>query len=133
MTALPDIKRGRLSPEERAEIERLASTLKNPTPSVIARRLNRHPATVQWHMIRHGLIERTVSYRERKPGRLPNGSRTNPYTPEQDARLVELRLQGKVYREIAAVLTAEFGVPRNLHSVQVRHIMLSAYDGGPEA
>jgi hypothetical protein len=133
MSALPDIKRGRLSAEEKAEIERLAGTLKKPTPGPIAQRLNRHPATVAWFMIRHGLIERTVKYGNRPVGTRANGTKINPYTPEQDRRLLELRRQRLVFREIAAILTTEFGVPRNMHSVQVRCIMLAAYEGAEAA
>jgi hypothetical protein len=95
MSGLPNIKRGRLTAGEKAAIERLAGTLKKPTPGVIACRLARHP-----------------------------------YTAEQDRRLIELRRGGLVFREIAAMLTREFGVPRNCHSVQVRCLMLAAYEGG---
>jgi hypothetical protein len=130
---LPSIKRGRISREEKAEIERLASTLKKPTAGAIARRLNRHPATVAWFMIRQGLIERTVRCSgARRVGRRANGSPIHYYTADQDCRLVELRTQGLPYRRIAEIMTREFGVPRNLHSVQVRNIMLAAYEGGPE-
>lgn len=134
MAGLAGIKRGRMSAAERGEILRLAETLRRPTPSVIARRLNRHPATVAWFMIRQGIIERTLKYCSQGGGqkRCAGGVVRNPYMPDHDRRLIELRLQGKVYREIAAALTAEFGVPRNMHSVQVRHVMLSAYEGGPE-
>jgi IS30 family transposase len=126
------IKRGRMSPDEKAEIERLALALKKPTPSVIARRINRHPATVAWFMITRGLIERKVRYAPAKVGRRPDGTAINRYTSEQDGRLVALRREGKSHRQIAEIVTQEFGVPRNLHSVQVRIIMLAAFEGGPE-
>jgi hypothetical protein len=130
---LDGIKRGRMTAEEKAEIERLAGALKKPTPGIIAHRLNRHPATIAWFMICQGLIERTVRYGSRRVGTRANGTKINPYTPEQDKRLIELRRQGLVFREIAEIMTREFGVPRNMHSVQVRCIMLAAYEGGEAA
>jgi hypothetical protein len=130
MSGLPNIKRGRLTAGEKAAIERLAGTLKKPTPGVIACRLARHPATVAFDTIRHGLIARAVRYGNRPVATRANGTKANPYTAEQDRRLIELRRGGLVFREIAAMLTREFGVPRNCHSVQVRCLMLAAYEGG---
>jgi IS30 family transposase len=125
---LTGIKRGRMTAAEKAAIERLATTLKTPTPGVIARRLNRHPSTVAWFMIRAGLIERTVKYGNRRVGTRQDGVKIHPYTPEQDRRIIELRTANKSYRVIAEIVTREFGVPRKLHSIQVRNIMLAAYD-----
>ena len=130
---MTEIIRGRLTAEEKAEIERLATTLAKPTPGRIALRLRRHVGTITWYMIRHGLIERRIEYPGRVRRHRQNGVVVRSFTPEEDRRLIELRLDGLVYREIAEVLTREFGEPRKMHSVQVRHIMLSAYEGGPEA
>jgi hypothetical protein len=120
----PDIIRGRMTDADRAEIERLAASMTNPTPGKIARKIKRHVATVNWYMLTHGLIER-------KPGRAPrsytrNGFTIHPYSPEHDARLEELRTSGKVWREVAETLTREFGIKRTAHSVQVRMIQLAA-------
>ena len=82
-------------------------------------------------MITRGLIDGAISYG--RPRSMRAGRPVNPYTPDQDRRLVELRRDGDGFQEIAARLTAEFGVPRNEHSVRVRAIMLAAYDGGPDA
>lgn len=128
------IKRGRMSPEEKAEIERLCETLKNPTPSTIARRLNRHPATVKWHMLTHGLWD-VPPQRAPRPYTTKNGQTRNPWMPEHDRRLLALELAGEgsantIWRDIAETLTREFGVPRNQHSARIRAIMLAA--GGVE-
>lgn len=124
MSRIEGIKRGRMSESDRAEIRRLVDTMEKPTAGKIARKLNRHPATVNWFMLRQGLIER-------KAGRAPrvytrNGITIHPYTEEHDARLEELRTSGKVYREIAEILTSEFGIHRTAHSVQVRNTQLAA-------
>lgn len=121
-------KTGRMSKEEREQIEQLAATMKKPTPGKIARRLSRHPATVNWYMLRNGLIER-------KPGHAPspymrNGAMVYPYAPEHDRRLIELRTDkpGRprlTYREIGEILTKEFSIERDAHSVQVRMTQLA--------
>ncbi len=115
-----------MSAEEIAEIERLASVLRDPKPGPIAARLNRHPATISWYMLTHGLLTRPVRYMSR--GYVRNGAEAHPWTPDQDRRLTELRVAGKNYREIGEILTVEFGVPRNAHKVQVRAVMLAATD-----
>jgi IS30 family transposase len=117
------VRRGRLDAIEIAEIERLA--LKRVPVGTIARRLNRKSSTINWHMITRGLINRKIVYRHRHADRRGR----SPYLPEHDARLIELRQQGLGYLEIAQALTAEFGVPRNRHSVHNRNMMLAAYDG----
>jgi IS30 family transposase len=106
-----NIKRGRLSDQERGEIERLAATLNNPTPAKVARILNRHAGTVAWFMITRGLVERPVRY-----GRTPyvrrDGRAVRPYLQQHDQRIVELRRENLKPRAIAEVLSKEFGVPR---------------------
>lgn len=117
-------KRGKMTAEEKLEIERLAQTMAQPTPGRIAAKLNRHPATVNWYMLRYGLITR-------RPGRaarpyVRDGKTVYPYSPEHDARIEALRAQGKVFREIGEIVTREFGIERDAHSVQVRITQLSA-------
>lgn len=128
---LEGIKRGRMSQDEKAQIDRLAETLKKPAPSAIARRLNRHPATVAWYMICNGLIERRIRYGKAATHRR-SGHVINPYAPDHDRRLVGLRRQQKSFPEIAEILTAEFGIPRTAHSAHTRMTMLAAYEGAPE-
>jgi hypothetical protein len=131
-----DRKRGRMSVAEIAELERLCATMKKPTPGIIAQRLNRLHATVQWQMIARGLIDRRIEYRRAEPYR--RGKHTiHPYTRAEDERLIALRRQHTggfaALKLIAAALTREFGKPRTAHGVDVRLKMLAAYDGGPEA
>lgn len=121
-------KTGRMSEEERRQIEGLAASMKNPTPSKIARRLNRHPATVTWYMLRNGLIERSPGHASKPYMR--NGAMVYPYAPEHDRRLIELRTDkpGRsrlTYREIGEILTREFSIKRDAHSVQVRMTQLA--------
>lgn len=119
-----EITRGRMTPENHREIERLATTMRDPTPGKIARAIGRHPATVNWYMLTHGLIER-------KPGRAAhtyqrNGKTIHPYSVEHDARIEQLRAEGKKHREIGEIVTREFGIARSAHSVQVRIVQLAA-------
>jgi hypothetical protein len=122
---LPNIIRGRMTTEEKAEITRLATVLKKPMPGPIARRLNRHPATVKWYMLRQGLFvppRRSIH----RPYSTKTGVTRHPWTLAQDARLEELLIEGKNYRQAAEVITTQFNVPRNTHSCQVRAVMLAA-------
>jgi hypothetical protein len=132
-----EIVRGHLTAEEKKQIHHFAEIWKNPIPGRIARRLKRHPATIAWYMIRHGLIQRTVKYHTRLTMRGRNGATRHAWTPAQDQRLLQLRREGRgprprPYRAIGEILTREFGVPRNAHNCQVRAVMLAAYDGGEE-
>lgn len=125
------VKRGRITVAERAEIERLATTLRNPTPGRIAYRLNRHVSTVTWYMLTHGLLERKPRHAAHEYVR--NGKVVHPYTKAQDDRLLALRIVGNSYRAIAEILTVEFGIERNCHSVQVRAVQLAAAPDDQEA
>lgn len=124
MPKMEGIKRGLMSPEEKASIANLVETMRDPTPGKIASRLNRHIATVTWHMLTRGLLERPV-------GRAPhtykrNGKTIHPYARAHDAFIEDLRSQGKNFRQIGELVTAEFGIVRSGHSVQVRLIQLAA-------
>lgn len=121
---LPNIRRGRMTAEDKAAIERMAVEMDKPTPGKIAAKINRHPATVNWYMLTRGLIERV-------PGRAHapytrNGKTIHPYAPEHDEFIEDLRAQGKVFREIGELVTVKFGIKRDAHSVQVRIIQLAA-------
>jgi hypothetical protein len=120
----PALKRGRLNADDHSEIERLCASMKKPTPSKVARRMNRHVDTIRWYMLTHGLITR-------KPGRAPrpykrNGRMIYPYAPEHDARITELRATNLTVKAIAETITREFGIARDGHSVSVRLVQLSA-------
>jgi hypothetical protein len=120
-----------MSDAEKAEIERLASALADPTPGRIASRLNRHISTVTWYMLTRGLIERRPGHAARPY--LRRGKMVYPYSPEQDARLLALLAAPGDYsspharhRAVAAALTEEFGIARDYHSVHVRANQLAA-------
>lgn len=120
----PNIIRGRMTAADKVEIERLATTMTNPTPGKIAAKIKRHPSTVNWFMLTRGLIER-------KPGRATrayqrNGVTVHPYAEAHDAFIERLSSQGLNYREIAELVTAEFGIERNQFSVRIRLIQLAA-------
>lgn len=122
-------KLGRMSPAEHEKIEELALEMKKPTAGKIARAMGRHPATVNWHMLRNGLIERTPNLLGGTYQR--NGQTVHPYIKAHDARLLDLRTDKpgqprKTYREIGEILTQEFGIERDAHSVQVRMTLLAA-------
>lgn len=121
---LPNIIRGRMTPADKAEIERLAATMTKPTAGKIARKINRHVATVNSYMFYHGLIERKVGRATRAYQR--NGITVHPYAEEHDAFIEHLSSRGLRYREIAELVTAEFGISRNIHSVRIRLIQLAA-------
>lgn len=118
------VSRGRMSAEDKAEIERLATTMAKPSVGKIAAKVNRHPATVNWFMLTRGLIER-------KPGRAPhsyvrNGRTVHPYSEDHDAFIEARRSEGLSFKDVAARVTEKFGIPRNEHSVQVRLVQLAA-------
>ena len=123
--------RGRMTDADRAEIERLATTMAKPTSGKIARKINRHVATVNSYMFSHGLIERKVG-RATRPYRR-NGKLVHPYAEEHDVFIEGLRSQGKNFREIAESVTAEFGIERNCYSVRIRIIQLAAGPDEPMA
>lgn len=115
----PDIKRGLLSDEEKAEIVRLAE--RKFTPGRIAQKLNRHPVTVGYAMHRLGL--RTLAKRDFCY--LRNGVLVKSFCDEEDAYLSALRVQGLTTLKIAEMCTAKFGHRRSAHTIGVRLVLLS--------
>lgn len=125
-----DTRKG-LTDADRAEIERPCSTMTKPTPGKISNKIGRDVGTVAWFMITHGLIERKIQYGG-PTSYVQGGKVVFRYTEEHDRKIVAMRRHGKNVREIAATVTAEFGIARTPHSIDVRLKMLAAYDGGPE-
>jgi hypothetical protein len=116
----------------RKRIEELAITMEKPTAGKIAHKLGLKSGTVYWFMLCNGLVKRKpAAYRNRPYVR--NGLTINPYAPEHDKMLLELRVAGKTFEAIAKALTEKFGIPRNAHSVHNRTIMLAAVDDESEA
>lgn len=118
------VKPGGLSEEDHARIVALAE--KGMKPGVIARKLEKHPATVRWFLYRHGLVKPTR--RHSMPVDRPNGSGRKAYGPEEDRFILELREAGADLRRIAERATEAFGHPRSRHGIEVRLIMLATLD-----
>jgi hypothetical protein len=121
----PDRKRGRMTKDDHAEIERMARAMKDPRPGVIAFHLGRHPSTVKWYMMRHGLLSQPAGYLG-TAYQTRSGVWRHPWSPEQDQRLEKILANGGNYREAGEILSAEFGIRRTGHSCQVRAVMLAA-------
>lgn len=116
-------KRGPLTSDEMGRIEELATAA---TVADVARQLNRHPATVWWHMVSRGLIDRRLHYRQRPYAR--KGRMVWPFDLAEDTALTQLREAGQLPSAIARDLNARFGRNRTAHSVRVRLHMLAAYE-----
>lgn len=91
--------------------------------SRIAAALEKHPSTVQWFMYRNGL--KAPEYRSSKPY-IRNGRLVAPFSPEEDAYIVALRVQGFGPLKISELATKRFGNVRNFHTVACRLVMLAA-------
>ena len=115
-------KRGRLSAEERSEIERLAMLGLKPGP--IAQRLDRHPATINFAMHCMGLrapASRTFSY-------VRNGRPVVSWSAADDARIQALRAAGMTTTKVAEIISTESGISRSGPTVRVRLMMLANVD-----
>ncbi len=119
------VKPGGLSEADHAQIFALADQGLKCGP--IARRLEKHPATVRWFMYRNGLVQPST-----RPGAMPtdrpNSAGRKGYTPAEDAFITGLRVEGVELGEIARRATDQFGHPRSRHGVEVRLTMLAARD-----
>ena len=124
------VKPGGLSEADRARIFELAERGLKPGP--IARRIEKHPATVRWFMYRNGLAQPTRQ-RNAMPKDRPNSAGRKGYTAEEDAFILGLRCQGVDLRVIAERATERFGHKRTRHGVEVRLVMLAACEDAPEA
>jgi IS30 family transposase len=119
MTAV-SIKRGRLSPDETAMIETLAA--KGLKSGRIARRLNRHPATINYAMQRMGLkspVARTFIY-------VRNGVEVRSFDDDEDAMLEEMSVAGATNSDIARACMSRFSRKRSPHTICIRLKMLAA-------
>jgi len=120
-----------LTPEIREKIEQMAVAMKKPTAGKIANKLGLKTGTVYWFMITRGLARRKQLQFRMKPY-TRNGITINPYSPEHDALILELRIAGRTCEAIAGELTTRFGIPRNAHSVHNRLVMLESIDDEPD-
>jgi hypothetical protein len=112
-----DLKTGRLSADEKAELERL--TLEGLSPTRIAARMRRNVKSLYYHFHCMGLIET-------RPRR---GNRSDMYTPEQDAFIVGLRVEGVKISDIARRASEKFGRRMPPNSVAYRLLVNANSDG----
>lgn len=117
----PDIKRGRLTAPEKDEIVRLAE--KGLSGGRIAQKLNRHPATINWAMLRLGLRQPTLYATTKAYSR--NGTPVVPFGEPEDEVLTALRVAGLTTTKIAERLTERFGHRRSAHTVNMRLVLLA--------
>lgn len=113
------MKTGRLTTQERAEVERLAA--RNFSTGRIAQRLDRHAGTINFVMHTLGLkgpVEREFDY-------MRNGKRVKSFSKDEDAFLKALRVEGFTTIKIAELTTKRFGHPRTPACVNIRLRMLA--------
>lgn len=117
------VRPGGLSAADHEYIHELAR--RGWTSHRIAASIEKHPSTVQWYMYRHGL--KAPQYRENRLKPVVRGGRVvKPFTPEEDAFITALRIQGFGPRKIADLTTKRFGHPRTHHTVACRLVMLAS-------
>lgn len=122
MSDLENIKRGRLTADELAQLDALAD--QGLKPAHVARRLNRHPATIAWQFIVRGHKE--FKPRAAIPGSYKRGDVTVVrFTPEEDAYIEALRVQGIKCAEICGFVSKRFGHQRSPHTILMRLKMLA--------
>ncbi|MCJ2067823.1 hypothetical protein MKK75_03200 [Methylobacterium sp. J-030] len=86
--------------------------------------IQRHEGAVQWFLYRMGL--RAPGYGNSQSHVRSNGRAVKPFSPEEDAALVALRVEGLRIAEIARRITEAFGHPRSPDTVRNRLTMLAA-------
>lgn len=117
--SLENITRGRLSPEEKRQIETLAE--RGLAPGQIAFRMNRHPGTINFAMTCMGLrspVERSFRFRR-------NGSEVVSFSKEEDAFIVALRVQRYTTAKIAELVEKRYGHKRSPATIGIRLKMLA--------
>lgn len=88
----------------------------------IARELRKHPSTVQWFMYRQGLAAPTYGRPTYKRG----DRVVRPFSPEEDAAIEAMRIDGQPPTAIARQVSQRFGTARSSHTVACRLVMLAA-------
>ena len=109
------MKTGRLTERERAEISRLADL--GLRAGQIAQRLDRHKGTINFAMHAMGLTDGPV---DRAFDYVRNGRRVVSFSPDEDARIEALRIQGFTTTRIADLAERRWGHPRNAATINIR-------------
>jgi hypothetical protein len=115
-----DCKRGRLTSDERDRLQALAD--RGLTSGQIARRLNRHPATVNFAMHALGLKNGPAEYRG---DYVRNGRLVKAFTEDEDGFIQSLRLDGLSTPKIAERVRERFGHTRTAPTIGIRLKMLA--------
>lgn len=116
----PDIVRGRLSEEEKAQIIHLAE--RKFTCGRIAQKLNRHPSTINFAMHWMGL-KKLVG---RRPDYTRGGVPVRGFSEEEDAYITACRTEGLTTTNIAMLVGVHFGHKRSAATINVRLRMLAS-------
>src|SRR3546814_18440 len=113
------VKSGRLSPEERADIERLAA--RGLKAGQIAQRIDRHAGTIHYHMTMLGYVQPTA----RSFAYTRNGHEVRSFSSEEDAFIEHLRISGLTIAEIRRAHAEHFGSNRAHNSIACRLAQLA--------
>lgn len=117
------LKRGRLTEIEEQAIAAFAEA--GWTAGRIAVRLNRHPSTINFALHRMGLkvpVARAFDYVRR------TGVSVRSFSPEDDAFIVALRVQGFSTPRIAELIEKRTGYRRSAATISIRLRMLANRD-----
>jgi hypothetical protein len=119
----PTVKRGPLSPEEKAEIARLAE--RGLKPGQIAQRLNRNRSTIGFHMAVRGM--RKIKPSPETAVDIKRGDQVvRHFTREEDAFIEALRIQKFTCQAIAEWSERRFGHRRSAATICSRLKMIAA-------
>ncbi len=113
-------KRGRLTTAEENVVISLAE--RGLTSGQIARKLDRHPGTINWAMHRLGVAE--TKFPKRSPY-MRAGKMVVPFSRDEDAFIQACRIAGHPMSTIATAAGNRFGHTRGVHTIRCRLIMLA--------
>lgn len=119
--AIDGLVRGRMSEAEKAELLRLTEA--GMKPGLVAKKLNRHHATINFALACMGL--RAGPKRLRKDSYVRNGRLIVPFTQEEDEMIEQRRCEDWTYQQIADACWCLFGVRRSAATVGIRLKMLA--------
>jgi hypothetical protein len=112
---------GGLAADDHQQIFELAE--RGWTPSRIARRLQKHPATVYWFMLTKALV---APKRQNHKSYQRGGRTVRPFSPDEDVFITALRVQEFSFQSIADAVNKRFATERSAHGIHVRLVMLAA-------
>lgn len=122
------VRPGGLAPEDKERIRRLADDLeekgKPVTAGPIARKIEKHPGTVWWFLIREGYIAPARAAPDEVPTVDARGRKK--FSAAEDQFLLDRRAEGVSITEIARLFGQRFEHKRTRHSLDVRLTMLAA-------